>query len=101
MTERNSLGLPLKLLTGAGLLFIIFILVAIPGVRDLPRAIYNYSRRSPLRITWNGMEFRLPPPWFRLGNREQVRGTLTFFRDQFPTAKHKFSSITFKPPFPT
>src|SRR4029077_8602745 len=66
ISGRNSLVLLLKFLVGAGLLFIIFIFVAIPGVKDLPRTIYNYSRRSPLIIVWNGVEFRLPPPWFRL-----------------------------------
>jgi len=100
ITRRNSLGLLLKFLIGAGLLFIIVISVAIPGVGDLPRTVYNYSRRSPLIIVWNGVEFKLPPPWFRLGNKEQVEGTVTFFRDQFPWAEREFSSITFKPPFP-
>jgi hypothetical protein len=32
--------------------------------------------------------------------KEQAKGTVTFFRDQFPSATHSFSSITFKPPFP-
>jgi len=99
ITGRNSLVLLLKLLIGAVLLFIIFIFVAIPGVSDLPRAIYNFSRRSPLIIVWNGMELKLPPPWFRLGSKEQVDGEVTFFRDQFPSAQHVFSSITLKPPF--
>ena len=99
ISGSNSLVLLLKFLAGAGLLFIIFIFVAIPGVKDLPRTIYNYSRRSPLIIVWNGVEFKLPPPWFRLGNKEQVDGEVTFFRDQFPSAQHVFSSITLKPPF--
>jgi hypothetical protein len=97
---RSSLGLRLILLIGAGLLFIIFLSAAIPGVADLPRATYNYSRRSPLIVMWNGMEFKLPPPCFRLGNKAQVAGSVTFFRDQFPSVAHAFSSITFKPPFP-
>jgi hypothetical protein len=59
ITGRNPLRLLLKLLIGAGLLFIIFISVAIPGVGDFPRALYNYSRRSPLIIVWNGAEFKL------------------------------------------
>ena len=100
MIDRSSLGLLPILLTGAGLLFVVFIFVAIPRAGDLPRAIYNYSRRSPLIIVWNGVEFKLPPPWFRLADKEQVEGTVTFFRDQFPLARHTFSSITFKPPFP-
>src|SRR5258705_9385077 len=89
----------LKFLLGAGLLFIICVFVPSAGVKDLPRTTYNYSRRSPLIIVWNGVEFKLPPPWFRLGNKEQVDGEVTFFRDQFPLAQHVFSSITLKPPF--
>jgi hypothetical protein len=96
MIGRNSL----LLIALIGLLLIIFISAAIPGAGHLPRAIYNYSRRSPLTITWNGAEFKLPPPWFRLGNEEQVEGTVTFFRDQLRPDARAFSSITFKPPFP-
>lgn len=98
ISRRNSLVLLLKFLVCAALLFIIFIFVTIPGFKDLPRTIYNYSRRSPLIMAWNGVEFKLPP-WFRLGNKEQVNGEVTFFRDQFPSAQHVFSSITLKPPF--
>ena len=101
ITRRNRLGLILKLLIGVGLLlFTIAIFVGIPGVADLPRTAYNYSRRSPVTIMWNGVEFRLPPPWFRLAQNEQIEGTVTFFRDQFPWAERQFSLITFKPPFP-
>jgi len=101
ITRRNRLGLILKLLIGVGLLlFTIAIFVGIPGVADLPRTAYNYSRRSPVTIMWNGVEFSLPPPWFRLGQNEQIKGTVTFFRDQFPWAERQFSLITFKPPFP-
>jgi hypothetical protein len=68
---------------------------------DLPRTAYNYCRRSAVTIRWNGVEFKLPPPWFRLGKKEQVEGTVTFFRDHFPWAELMFSSITFEPPFPS
>lgn len=96
---RKLAVLPLKFLVGAGLLFIIFISIAIPGVKDVPRTIYNYSRRSPLIVVWNGVQFKLPPPWFRLGNKEQADGEVTFFRDQFPSALHAFPSIILKPSF--
>jgi len=91
-------GIPSKLLIGAALLFIVIIAV-VCGIY-LARPAYNYCRRSPASIIWNGVEFKLPPPWFRLGNKEQVAGAVTFFRDQFPWAEREFSSITFKPPFP-
>jgi len=99
ISSRNSVVLLLKCLIGAALVSIIVISVAILGVEHLPRTIYNYSRRSPLIIVWNGVEFKLPPPWFRLVNKQQVDGEVTFFRDQFPSAQHVFSSITLKPPF--
>jgi hypothetical protein len=95
------LAVAVKLLIGAGLLLIIVFFVAIPGTRDIPRSMYNYSRWWDATIRWNGVEFKLPPPWFRLRKKEQVPGTVTFFRDQFPWAERSFSSITFKEPFPS
>jgi hypothetical protein len=101
MTGRNPLRLLLKVLLGAGLLLIIVFFAVIPGTMDLPRTTYNYCRRSAVPIRWNGVEFKLPPPWFRLGTKEQVEGTVTFFRDHFPWVEQVFSSITFEPPFPS
>ena len=90
----------LKVLIGLGLLFIIIIFVAVPGVIHLPRTAYHYARLSPVTIRWNGVQFKLPPPWFRPGEKEQVEGTVTFFRDHFPWGEQAFSAITFKPPSP-
>jgi hypothetical protein len=100
ITGRKVLKLLLKVLLGAVVLFIIVFLVAVPGTMDLPRSAYNYCRLSAVTIRWNGVEFQLPPPWFRVGKREQVPGTVTFFRDHFPWVEQVFSSITFTPPFP-
>jgi len=95
-TLLHSVVVPMvKLLTGAGLLLIIVFFATIPGASDLPRSTYNYARWWDVTVTWNGVGFKLPPPWFRLGNKAQVPGTVTFFRDQFPWAKRSFSSITF------
>lgn len=80
-------------------LIILVLFSAFPGFANLPRTAYNYSRRSPVVIRWNGTGFHLPPPWFRLGKRDQVEGTVTFFRDHFPWSAGVFSSITFREPF--
>jgi hypothetical protein len=93
------LALVVKLLIGAGLLLTIVYFAFIAGALDVPRTTYNNARWWDVTITWNGVEFKLPPPWFRLGKTAQVPGTVTFFRDQFPWAEQGFSSITFKAPF--
>ena len=60
------MGIPSKLLIGAALLFIVIIAV-VCGIY-LARPAYNYYRRSPASMIWNGVEFKLPPPWFRRGD---------------------------------
>jgi len=99
LTLRLVLRLLMKLLMGVRVLSVIVFFAAVPGARDLPRSLYNSARWWDITISWNGVKFKLPPPWFPLGKEEQAAGTLTFFRDQFPWAERNFSAITFKEPF--